>query len=341
MTRFCLFGLALASLFSSFAARAASIVQDFSTDPLQNGWKVFGNPEQFQWDSRDQALEVTWDSRETNSYFYHPLGTTLTRSDDFSVEFDLRLRDIASGIEVGKTGGLEIGVGFLNLAGATSTNFQRGAFGSAPGLVEFDYFPPGYYEFGGMLLDVPATTTPTFISTNAFDFAPTIFAPYEFELPTNVTVHVALTYSASEQTLTTELTTNGLPLFRAPNVVLTDTNQSGFVESDDYRVDAFAIASYSSAGDDYDSVLAHGVVDNIHITFPLPIQNIVGGFSNTVWQVQFGSRSHWLYGLERTADFQSWSDSSTELAGNDGVLVLSDVAPPAGKASYRVRARRP
>jgi len=190
------FAPVLAGLFIVSIANATTITQNFSADPQGAGWKIFGNTNQFHWNSTNQNLEVTWDSAQSNSYFYHALGTTLSRSDDFSIEFDLLLKDAASGTEPGKTGGMEFGIGFLNLGNATSTNFMRGVFGGAPSLAEFDYFPPGYYDFGGMIYDVAATTTPTLISTNSFDYAPTVFAPYEFELPTNLVVHVSMNYTA-------------------------------------------------------------------------------------------------------------------------------------------------
>ncbi len=332
---------ALAGLLLCPNVRAAIITQDFTTDPLLDGWALFGNTNLFHWNSANRNLEVTWDSSQPNSYFYHPLGTVLSRSDDFTLQFDLLLSDIVSGNEPGKTGPLEIGLGFFNLASATGTNFMRGVFGGAPGLVEFDYFPAGYYDSGGTIYDVVPTTTPTFISTNGSDFAPTVFAPYEFELPTNVVVHVSMTYAASNQTLVTLLTTNGAPFLQLPNVVLTDTNASAFTDTDDFRVDAFSISSYSSSGDDYDSVLGHGTVGNILLSFPAPIQELTGGFSNAVWQVHFVSRSNWLYTLERASALHSWTDVSSPVAGSAGALLLQDTNPPADLGFYRVRATRP
>ena len=70
---------------------AATITENFSANPLQNGWQIFGDTNLFQWDSTNQNLAVTWDSSQTNSYFYHPLGTILTRNDDFSLAFDLAI----------------------------------------------------------------------------------------------------------------------------------------------------------------------------------------------------------------------------------------------------------
>jgi hypothetical protein len=218
---------------------------------------------------------------------------------------------------------------------------MRGSFGGAPNLVEFDYFPKGYFEFGGQTFEVAATTTPTFISTNSFDYAPTIFAPYIMELPTNLVVHVQMNFTASNQTLVTLLNTNGGVLFQPPDVILTDTNMSGFTTSDDFRVDTFSISSYSSAGDDFDSVFGHGVVDDVVISFPLPIENFACSLSNGIWQATFSSRSNWVYTLERTTDFQSWTAVSASTPGTGAVLVLQDSSLLQEHAYYRVSAHRP
>jgi len=330
-----------AALLIASVSVAKTISQNFATNPLQNGWQEFGNTNLFHWNSTNQNLEVTWDSRQSNSFFYVPLGTSLTRNDAFTLDFDLLIDDIVSGIEPGKTGPLEIAFGFFNFATATNTSFMRGLYGGAPGLVEFDYYPDGYYEFGGIIYDSPATTAPGIISTNGFHYGLTILAPYARELPTNTVVHIQMSFTSTNETLATLLTTNGAVFFQPPNVVLTDTNTSGFTAADDYRVDTFSITSYSSAGDDFDSVFGHGVVDNIVVSYPLPIENFTGSFSNGVWQATFSSRSNWVYTLERTMDFQSWTAVSPIAAGNGAVLFLQDSTPLPQNAFYRVRATRP
>ena len=320
--------------------RATTLTQDFASNPLTNGWSVFGDASLFQWDSTNHQLTVTWDSTRTNSYFHHPLGTVLTRDDDFSFSFDLRLTDITSGVEPGKTGPLQLGFGFLNFTNATSTNFMRGSFGNAPNVAEFDYYAWGYYDFGGTIYEAPAATTPSFISgVNSFDYAPAIISVYNNELPTNQIVHITMTYTASNQTVVVVVQTNGLSTATLPNLVLDDAH--GFVDSDDFYVDMFSISSYSSVGDDYDSILAHGMVDNIVVTLPPPVQNITGGFSNGVWQVEFANRRNWLYTLERTTNWISWTDVSVPTSGNGTKLLLQDINPVSDKAFYRVRAERP
>jgi hypothetical protein len=328
--------LALAGVSVLSVAQTTVITENFINDPSQDGWQIFGNTNLFQWDSTNHDLAVTWDSTQTNSYFYHPLNGYLTRNDDFCIEFDLRLTDIASGVEPGKTGPMELGFGFLNSTVATNASFMRGAFGSAPNVAEFDYYTDGYYVGYG---PSPATTTPSFISGSGYDYCPSDLSVYDNELPTNQTIHVKFTYTASNQTAVVVVTTNGVPLGQLPGLTLNSAN--GFADSDDFRVDMFSISSYSSTGDDYDSVLAHGSVANLVVTLPPPAQNLTGTFSNGVWQAQFTDRTNWLYTLERSTDFVSWADASVTTNGNGTNLILQDTNSPADKAFYRVRADRP
>ena len=87
-----------------------------------------------------------------------------------------------------------------------------------------------------------------------------------------------------------------MPLSQLPPLVLSDSGNSQFSPTDTFRVDTFSISSYSSAGDDYDSVLAHGTVDNLVVTAQLlPIAQFAGGVgTNGLWQAQFFSHSNWL-----------------------------------------------
>ena len=335
-----LFGLLIVGCLAVSQSVGETFSQNFAQDPLTNGWKTFGDTNLFHWDSTNQNLRVTWDSSHTNSFFYHSLGTIVTRHDDFQIEFDLKLDDIASGNEPGKTGPLQIAIGFFNFANATNASFGRGIYGGAPNVAEFDYFPAGYYDFGG-IFPVAPTTTPTFISSGGFSFAPTFFAPfYLFELPTNQLIHVVMNYTAKNQTLTSTLTTNGPLLFQPPKVVLSNTNTSGFSTSDNFSVDTFSVTSYSSVGDAFDSVLAHGFVDNLFVNIP-PVQNLTGAFSSNVWQAQFRGRTNWLYTLERAVDFTSWTNVSAGVSSSVTNLFLQDTNPPTAKAFYRVRAERP
>ncbi len=334
--------LALAGLCAVSASRAATLVEDFSTNPQAGSWQEFGDTNLFSWNSTNGTLEVTWDSTQPNSYFYHPLGLQLTRYDDFSVEFDLRLSDIASGVEPGKTGPLQISLGLLNLAEATSTNFMRGAFGAAPDVAEFDYYTDGFYNYGGVNYPSPASAVPSFIpGTDPTHYSPIFVSDYETELPTNQTVHIRLAYTGVDQTARLTATTNGVPLGQLPPLVLGDSSNSQVIPTDNFHVDTFSISSYSSAGDDFDSVLAHGTVDNLVVQASLvPVGRISGGLtSGGAWQAQFFTHTNWAYTLERTSDFKSWAPVSVTLRGTEDQMTLQDTNSLPAQAFYRVRAK--
>jgi hypothetical protein len=305
---------------------AATIDENFSSNPQQNGWQIFGDPNLFQWDATNENLDVTWDSSQTNSYFYHSLGTIVAKSDDFSLSFDLQLSDIAIGVNPSKSDAFELVVGFINLVSATSTNLERGAginaTHGAHNTCEFDYFPDSGYG---------ATISPTLISSNN-QFA-TKFA-FPLTIDPGALFHVTMAYTASNLTLQTTVTRNGQPFGTIPNVVLGGSFK-------DFRLDQVAVCSYSDAGAD-GSLLAHGTVDNFVVTVPPPpVQNLSGNFTCGVWQAQFLGQSNWLYTMQRSVDFQSWTNISSIKPGNATNLFLQDAGPPVDKAFYRISAQRP
>ena len=300
--------------------------EDFAANPATRHWRAFGDSSLFNWNSTSQNLEITWDSSHPNSYFSWPLNTVLSRGDDFSFVFDLRLSDIAVGTSPGKPFTFELAIGFINLAEATATNFLRGTGTDSPDLAEFDYFPDS--GFG-------ATVSPTIISSNV-QFATSFNSP--LELTTNNWFHVVMSYTASNQTLMSAMTTNGMAFGPITNVIL-DTNFT------DFRADHFAISSYSDAGQDPQfagSILAHGAVDNVVITVPDPaVADLSGAIANGAWQIEFTARTNWLYTLERTEDFRLWSAVSPVTPGVNRRLTLVDTNALAANAYYRVRAERP
>jgi hypothetical protein len=304
----------LSGLLMASSVDATTITEKFTSDPANNGWKIFGDTNLFRWDPVNQNLAVTWDSSQTNSYFYRPLGTVLAIDDDFSVEFDLNLTDATAGGY-----GSELAVGFLHLTDATSPDFLRTS-GSSPNVAEFDYFPPSMIapSVNGTLIDA---------SNNfyfGFDSVP---------LDPGVTYHVRVAHAAGDQLLTWEVFTNGV-LYASP------TNAFSSPMSD-FRLDTLAVSSYQDDGFG-DTILAHGTLDNLVITIPPPpAQNLAVASSNGLWQVHFTDRTNWLYTLERSTDLLSWSEASGAVPGVDSTLILQDTNAPADKAFYRVRAQRP
>jgi hypothetical protein len=331
MMKFRVLTLALAARFvlSVAVAQATTIIENFSTNPLQNGWKIFGDTNLFQWDSINRDLRVTWDSSQPNSYFYRPLGTILTRDDDFTLAFDLELADIGPGPDLKKASTFEIALGFIDLDVATQTNFLRGTGTNSLDLAEFDYFWDS--GFG-------ATISPTFVDTNGtFNYnSSSDYAIYA--LTTGDWYHVVMNYTASNQTMVATVTN----FEKTTGVQITQLVNSSF---SDYRLGTLSINSYNDTGQEppqyAGSVLAHGVVANFVVNLPSPpVQDIASTFSNGVWRAEFIGRTNWLYTLERTTDFQTWTSASSA-SGNGTNLVLQDSAPPPGKSFYRVNAQRP
>ncbi|MDQ6630248.1 MAG: hypothetical protein M3Y82_00645 [Verrucomicrobiota bacterium] len=312
----------------SFAG-AATFQEDFSGNPADRDWKIFGDTNLFQWNAITQNLAVTWDSSRTNSYFYYSLKTILNRNDDFSFAFDLRMTEIIGGANPNKPSAFPLAIGFLNLKNALHTNFFRGTGLDSPNLVEFNFFPDT--GFGPTIWPAIWATNSSLNYNGSSDY--TIL-----DLPLGITARVALNYTASNRTLVTVITTNGISIGNIHPVSLS----ANFT---DFQVDAFAIESYSDFAQDPlfpGSILAHGIFDNLIInTPPPPVQNLRGFFSADQWQVEFLSRTNWIYGLERTENFQSWNNVSEKISGNGGQLILQDTNTSLLNAHfYRVKAER-
>jgi hypothetical protein len=310
------------------SAAALVLTEDFSTDPMQNGWAVAGDSSLFHWDSTNQNLRVTWDSSQPNSYFYRRLGTILARTEDFGLAFDVRLDTIGPGTDPAKSATFPIAIGFINLDVATSSGFIRGTGTGSPDLAELAYFWDS--GFG-------ATAWPTIVSTNsAFNYnGRNDYAI--LELTAGDTYHIAMLYAASNQTLSTTIT-NVQSQTGARLTQLVNTNFT------DFRLTALSVSSYSDAGQApafAGSVLAQGVIDNVVATFPVaPVQKASGLLHNGVWQVQFGAAVNWTYTLQRSSDLQSWTNLVPSMTGTGGTLTLSDTNATAAEVFYRVRADR-
>ncbi len=329
MLKLRLFALALAGVGFVSTGNAQTFTEFFTNDPAANGWSVFGDTNLFQWDSTNHDLAVTWDSSQPNSYFYHALPLTLNKETDFMLAFDLTLTNAMAGSDPTMPFTFELAIGFLNLTNATNSDFLRGT-GLTPNLIEFDYFP----DDG---LGDTATVGPTIISADD-DFN---FAGDTFPVPLTLghLYHVQMTYVASNQTLVTIMMDIGNQFGPINQAVLNvDTN------FDDFQLDQLAIMSYSGADQDPEfmgSIFAQGTVANFIVAVPPPVENIAGAFSGGVWQVQCTSSTNWLYTLQRTLDFQTWTPLSAPVTGNGGTLTLQDTNPPPGPSFYRVVTRLP
>lgn len=321
--------VALAALTLAFGAwaGAAELNEDFSHDPVTRGWKTFGNSELFRWNASAGNLEVTWDSGQANSYFYRPLGTVLARDDDFSLKLDLRLTELKVGVLAGQPFTFQLALGFIRLTSATRDDFSRGTGTQSPNLVEFNYFADS--GFG-------ATISPIIVSTNN-QFIPSFTFPLEMSVGDQFTIQMS--YEAKEQTLRTVMTRNQQTFGPIRDVKLP-------AHFTDFRADAVSINSYSSRGSG-GSLLARGVIDNVHVVTPEP-QNlgIIGRIVADRWQVEFRGRPGWRYSLERTTDFSGWSaepnsSASTLDLGSAERPVILESPVTNDHVFFRVRADRP
>jgi hypothetical protein len=309
--------LAFAGLCALLAANcgASTIVERFSANPFQNGWQLFGDTNLFAWDPARQKLNATWDSTQTNSYFYLPLGKTLTITDSFCVQFDLQLSNA-----VAFNSGSELAVGLLHLSDATSTNFSRADLMS-PNLFEFDYFPA--YVYAGT--PYPASVDATFIDANINFY----FAFDNLTLNSGTTYRVLLIHQAGAAVITGQVFLNGQVVSSFPSIYSAPLGN--------FQLDALAVENYADDGFG-DSIFAQGTVDNLAVAVPLPVGQITLLAAGTV---RFASDAKWLYTLEQSSNVQSWSPAAPIVPGNGTNLVLQATNPPAGGSFYRVRADLP
>jgi hypothetical protein len=266
---------------AGFAAVEATIVmEDFSNNPANDGWQIFGTTNLFAWNATNQDLQVTWDSRQPNSYFYHPLGTVMTSNDAFSVSFDLLLTDANTNSD--GTNALQLAIGFLNLPEAENTNYLRGSGENTTNLAEFDFYP-------GVSGELPSLDA-TLVDSNGIYY----FAYADLLWNFGQTYRVTISHAAGTSALAAQILTNGAVYTTLPGVYNEGTG--------DFRLDSVAIISYSdadSAGYDYgpSSILAHGTVKNFMVTAPsVPAIFFSGNLTNGIWQAQFWSTTllNWL-----------------------------------------------
>jgi hypothetical protein len=304
---------------------AGSLSEDFSTDPFQNGWQGFGNTNLFHWDSVNHNLAVTWDSSQSNSYFYHPLGTTLGKSDAFAVDFDIQLNSLQW------TNTFQIAVGLLNISSATDPGFSR-ATGTSPDVFEFNYFPDGGDGFGDP--DIAASMTD---GTGDVTVFPDFYFIYDnLPMVLGTTYHVMLSHGAGDGFISATVKTNGVVYTTMPLFF------SGAIG--EFRLDTVSITSYSGAGQDPQfagSILAQGTVDNLVVTEPSVVRNFSGGLTNGVWQTQFNTYTNMQYALQRSTNLVTWNDVTDSVQGTGGALTLSDTNAATDRAYYRVRATQP
>lgn len=306
------------------AARAQTAVgwsESFDTDPPAAGWEATGDTSLFVWRPSVGELAVTWDSSRPNSYFRRALPVPVTSTNDFHLGFTLRLDAAAGGVHPGRPGPFQIALGLQRRAAADSPGFLRGTGNDSPDLVEWNWFPDT--GFG-------ATISPVIVSS-AGRFHPA----FTFEELMLGTVHrVSMAWDAARRRLRAELDSGG---DRVP-VVTEVTFPAG---AGDFVVDAFAVASYSDAGQtppEYaGSILAEGAVDDVSVWIAQPRGPALSlARAGNGWRLTWPGWPGWRYRVEATEDFLLWKRLGELTAGPPGMLYHDDAHGAAAARSYRL-----
>lgn len=311
--------------------RPAGFQETFDADPAVSGWERHGDASLFRWDGVGKALEVTWDSSRTNSYFLRRLGTVVTERDDFGFGFEVALTRHQVGADPLKPGTFQIALGLLNVADATADGFRRAVLFRSRNLVEWGWF--GAQPDGAIAASVSPVAVP------ADGKLPWGYSDTFFEMEAGATYGFEFRYVASTRTMSGTVRVAGQAAQELAPVRL----PSAFTG---FRVDALSVNSYSDAGQDpryAGSVLATGRVDNLWWAGPDAAVGAVRFTGNGgQGRVTLATRRGWLYRLEASSDLEFWNQIGGEVAGTGSDVELIDARRAAFPHQfYRVEARLP
>ena len=291
--------------------------EGFSSDPMANGWAMHGDESLFKWNAESGALALTWDSEKPNSYFYRPLGLTLTEGDHFAFTFDIVFNQVKAGYLDGQPYTFEVALGLVNIESAKADVFNRGNGTDSPNLLEWDYFPDT--GFGATISSAIASTTSQFAAGFTFPAAMVIGETYS----------VRMEFNPGKRALKTFMLQNGIAWKEIETVTLKH-DFAGFA------VDAFSISSYTAKGGD-SSLLATGWVDNLAIAVARSQPRIVSGrLTDGQWTARsfdFGAVGSVL---ERSADLLEWHPVENGVREEGFYLRLIDENPLVGGGFYRL-----
>ena len=292
-------------------------IEDFSSDPLANGWVVHGDESLFKWDAAAGSLAVTWDSEQLNSLFHRPLGLTLTEADAFAFAFDITLDTVKAGHRDGQPYTFEVALGLLNIGSGKAEAFSRVTGTNSPNLIEWDYFPDT--GLGATISPVVASAKSQFAAGFTF---PAEVTPGEI-------YSVRMEYDPTVRKLTTVMLENGTA-WKAVKTVTLPNDFAGFA------VDAFSISNYTAKGSE-SSLLASGWVDNLAITTAHSRSRIVNArLADGQWRGKLFGLSVEDYMLERSEDLREWQPIGNGVREDAFYLKLIDKNSPVGGGFYRL-----
>lgn len=314
-----LFLLVLAPV--TYAQTAVGWLETFDADPFANGWEAVGATNLFAWEATGRELEVTWNSTNANSYFRRALPGVVSATNDFLLSFSLRLNSAAGGVHPGKPGPFQIAVGLQSRAAADLPGFLRGTAADSPNLVEWNWFPDT--GFG-------ATVSPVIVSAGGRFFPAFTLA----EITPGLNYRVSMSWTSASRRLRAELATDG----DAPPVLSVIMLP---LSAGDFSADAFAIASYSDAGQTppefAGSIMASGIVDDMAVWVAqtggpeLALARRGGG-----WQVSWTGWPGWTYRVEGTSDLSRWTTIAELICTSAGPMLADDLEPAPHGRLYRI-----
>lgn len=299
-----------------------SWIEDFTANPLQQGWSVEGDASLFSWSMEDENLMATWDSSQPNTFFYRKLETPVHHTDTFSLGFTIHVDSITGGVNPEKSGSLQLALGLIQTTRAFTPGFIRGTGTDSPELFEFNYFPDT--GFG-------ATISPVMISSE-HQFA----AGFEFPvtMKSGSTYEITMSLNGRTGILTTTILEDQTHEIPVQDVVITE-DFSGFT------LDAVSITSYSDAGQSEfaGSILATARIDDIQFqSLDSNLLTLQTKLEQGVPSINFTAEIGMVYQLQRSTDLIDWIDLEVRhVAEFSGETALEDPNPPSGHAFYRIQ----
>ena len=291
--------------------------ESFATNPLANGWMLHGDESLFEWDAEAGALEVTWNSEKPNSYFYRPIGQTLTEKDSFAFTFQLTLNEVKAGHLDGQPYTFEVAIGLLNLESAKEGGFMRGTGTDSPNLVEWDYFPNT--GFG-------ATVSPALASSKS-EFSAGFTFPAELTKGKVYTVRMG--YDGSTGVLKTEMLEEGKP-WKTIAEVKRKNAHAGFL------VDTFSISNFTAKGSE-SSLLATGTIDELAIATSRSGPSFVDvHLDEGQWRARAFVVAPDDWQLQRSGDLRDWKSLDAVQKPSQFFLRFTDPEPVGRNQFYRI-----
>ena len=291
--------------------------ESFATNPLANGWMLHGDESLFEWDAEAGALDVTWNSEKPNSYFYRPIGQTLTEKDSFAFTFQLTLNEVKAGHLDGQPYTFEVAIGLLNLETAKELGFMRGTGTDSPNLVEWDYFPDT--GFG-------ATVSPALASSKS-EFSAGFTFPAELTKGKVYTVHMG--YDGSTGVLKTEMLEEGKP-WKTIAEVKRKNAHAGFL------VDTFSISNFTAKGSE-SSLLATGTIDELAIATSRSGPSFVDvHLDEGQWRARAFVVAPDDWQLQRSGDLRDWKSLDAVQKPSQFFMRFTDPEPVGRNQFYRI-----